>query len=126
RHRCQAHDRTVATCPAGAIARGTGVAAGEVPAQRCHGGDTDVEDSAVDGVLARTPPLEVTLSLVVDVPADVGDAVCQRQSHAGVVRPVARVQTVRTASAIAGHGREGPGRLELDRGPEGIAHGEAE
>ena len=75
---------------------------------------------------ALPPPGDVAAGLVVEVPADAGDAVGQGQGHAGVVGPLARGQAVRPAATVAGHLGEGARRLELDGGTEGIADGETQ
>ncbi len=67
------------------------------------------------------PPRQVALGLIVQVPANAGDAVGQGQRHAGVVRPLARPQPVRPAGAVARHPPEAPRSHELHRSPQGVA-----
>ena len=71
------------------------------------------------------PPSDVAAGLVVEIPADAGDAVGQGQGHAGIVGPFAGGQAVRAAATVAGHLGECARRLELDGGTQGIADGEA-
>src|SRR5262249_29420809 len=61
------------------------------------------------------------LGLVVQVPADLGDAVGQGQGHAGVVSEFTGVEAVRPAAAVAGHRRKGAWGHELDRSTETVA-----
>ena len=88
--------------------------------------DADVEAAAIDRVFALFVPGKIAPRLVVEVPADAGDAVGQGQGHARIVGPLVRGQTVRAAATVAGHLGEAARRLELDGGTEGIADGEAE
>ena len=126
RHRGQPHDRAVAAGPLRGVARGLGIAGLLETAQGAAGRDADVEAAVVDRVLPFSPPGDVAAGLVVEIPADAGDAVGQGQRHAGVVGPFAGGQAVRAAATVAGHLGEGARRLELDGGTKGIADGEAE
>ena len=92
-------------------------------AAACH---ADVEAATVDRVPALLVPGEIAAGLVVEVPADAGDAVGQGQGHAGVVGPFAGGQAVRDRRHGSRSPRESARRLELDGGTEGIADGEAE
>jgi hypothetical protein len=65
----------------------------------------------------------VSASLIVEIPADTGDAVGQGQGHARIVGPSAEGQAVGTATTVAGHLGEGAGRFELDGSTEGIPDG---
>ena len=62
-------------------------------AQHAAGREADVEAPAVDGVLPFPPPGHVPTGLVVEVPADLGDAVGKGQGHAVVGPPVGRQTT---------------------------------
>ena len=69
--------------------------------QGTSGRDADVEAVPVDGILAGLPPLDVAVGLVIQIPADGGDAVGQGQSHAGIVGPFAGFQAMRPAAAVS-------------------------
>jgi hypothetical protein len=126
RHGSQSHDRAVAGCMFGGVAGSTGIAGLLEPAQGGYGRVADVEAAAVDRILPLFPPPHVSLGLIVQVPADLGDAVGQGERHTGVVRPFARCQTVRTAAPVAGHRLECARVLKLDGRAQGIADGQAE
>ena len=99
RHRGQPHDRAVAARPGVRAAGARGVAGFAEALQRGAGRNADVKAAAVDGIGAAAIPAQVALSLVVEVPADVGDAVGQGEGHAGVVGPFTGVEPMRPAAA---------------------------
>jgi hypothetical protein len=66
------------------------------------------------------------LSLIVEVPSSFGDAVGQRQRHAGIVGPFTRIEAVWPACTIVGDRREGARWLELDSRPQGISDGHSQ
>ncbi len=92
--------------------------------QRSPGRVANVKTSAGDRVVAMLPPAHVATDLVVQIPADGGDTVGQRQRHAGVVGPLARAEPVRSTSAIAHNRRKGTRRLKLHCRSQRVAHGQ--
>ena len=126
RHRGQPHDRAVA---AGPLRGSPEVLASPVFSKRLRALRVVMPMSKQRPLTEYSPfspPGDVAAGLVVEVPADAGDAVGQGQRHAGVIGPFARGQAVGAAATVAGHLGEGARRLELDGGTEGIADGEAE
>src|SRR5262245_1477389 len=119
----QSHNRAIAAGPVRAVAGSKSVLVGDEIAQRISGGDADVEAAPVHGILACFPPLNVTVGLVIQVPACRGDAVGQGQGHARIVGPLPGLQTVRPAVSVASNQGKAAWGLELDSGPQSIAHG---
>src|SRR5262249_40212051 len=81
---------------------------------------------AVDRIPPAPPPRHVPLSLIVEVPAYIGNAVGQRQGHTGVVGPLARIERVGPASAKIRDRLESSRRLELHGGAQGVPDSQAE
>lgn len=125
-HRSQPHDRAIAAGVLGTIAGGEGVSLRSEFAQRGTSGIADVETTSVHGVRAGFPPLNVTVGLIIQVPADRTDAVRESQGHAGVVGPFSRFQAVRPAVSVSSNEYEGAGGFELDGSAERIAHGKSD
>ena len=71
-------------------------------------------------------PLQVAVHLVMRVKPVFDKAGREAQGHAGVVRPLTREQIEWTATDHVGQRREGTTRLELDRCPNGVAHGQTQ
>src|ERR1041385_6455614 len=108
-HRSQPHDRTISTGTFRRITGLGGVFCLTKSLQRIPSCDPYVEAAAIYGILAGLHPIDVTTCLIVNVPADRSNAVGQSESHAGVVGPLARTQTMRTTTAITSHGSETAG-----------------
>ena len=94
--------------------------------RRSDGGDADIEHPAVDGIGPGAPPGNVAPGLVAHVPSHVGDAIGQREGHAGVVGPLARFQAVGSPRAKSRDFRKRAGGLELDGGAQGVPDRQAE
>jgi len=126
RHWGQSHDGAVAAGMLRRIASSPGIACFFETAQSTAGRDADVEAPIVDRVFAFAPPGNITAGLIVEVPADAGDAVGQGQGHARIVGPLSRGQAMRATTLITGHLREAAGYLEFDGRAEGITYSEAD
>src|SRR4051812_15505756 len=75
RHRGKPHDRSIAAGSVGTLAGSECILVSNVIAQCTSGGDADVEASPVYGILPAFPPINVTVGLVIQVPANRGDAI---------------------------------------------------
>src|ERR1700722_18869300 len=126
RHRSQPHNRAIAAGLVRCIARRKSILMREKSIQGISRRDADVETTPVHGILASLPPLDVSVGLVVQVPADRGDAISECQRHAGVVGPLPRLQTMWPAAAIAGDKWEAARIAELDSGSQSISHRQAD
>jgi hypothetical protein len=95
--------------------------------QRGPDGVADAE--ALDGAaqMALTKPADIAPELLQRVePIFFDQAFGQAESHGCVVGPLARFQVERAAADHICYGFRCPGRLEFQRGPQGVPHGQAD
>ena len=121
RYRRQSHDRPISTGMRRGIGGCQGVSCLLKLAQCRGGGAADIEAIAGDGIDPVLPPAYVSPGLVVQIPADFDDAVPQRQGHARVIGPFARLEPMRPPRAEADHLGKRSRSFELDSGPQRIA-----
>ena len=117
RYRRETHDRAVATLAIRGVAAFERRRAPGNPRECRARGITDVEAPSIDRILPLTPPREVSAGLIGDVPAARGEAVGERERHAGVVGPFARPEAVRASTAVSGDWRECAGCLNSTAAP---------
>src|ERR1700722_9135439 len=114
RHQSQTHDRSVPAGPFRARGGGSGIAALLKLQQGCTSREAHVEAEAIDRILSMLPPADVPSRPVVEITTGFGHAGGQRQGHARVIGPFARIEVMRPAGTESDDRLKRSGLAELD------------
>ena len=107
--RSQPHDGAIAAGAFGTVTGSVWILSLREAGEGRSRSDADVKAFPVDRIPACLPPCHVATGLIMQIPADTAETVCQCEGHTGVVRPLTSRESMGATGSVVGNGAEAAG-----------------